>query len=128
VIISPFAAAAVSAMGFRFPFPRIFDRTVMVTLLGAMLIWSHAMGFTGLIREGFAAPRANWWRALIGLAIAVTAIAILFGLAFATGAGANVSFWRAPVFGPVRRMTALPALDIDMNQCFGRLRMRLCVM
>jgi membrane protease YdiL (CAAX protease family) len=92
VIISPFAAAAVSSMGFRFPFPRIFDRTVMFALLGAMLIWSHSMGFTGLIREGFAAPRANLWRALVGLAIAATAIAILFGLVFATGAGANVSF------------------------------------
>ena len=54
VIISPFAASAVAAMGFRFPFPRIFDRTVMVTLLAALLIWSRSMSFAALIRAGFA--------------------------------------------------------------------------
>ena len=64
-------------MGFHFPFPRIFDRTVMVTLLGALLIWSRSMGFAGLMREGFAAPRANLPRVLIGLAISLGAIAIL---------------------------------------------------
>jgi CAAX protease family protein len=92
VIISPFAASALAALGFRFPFPRIFDRTVMVTLLAAMLLWSRSMGFGVLIREGFAAPRANLLRFLIGLAIAVAAIAMLFALAFASGAGATVSY------------------------------------
>jgi membrane protease YdiL (CAAX protease family) len=92
VIISPFAASAVAALGFRFPFPRIFDRTVMVTLLAAMLLWSRSMGFGVLIREGFAAPRANLARFLIGLAIAVAAIAMLFALAFASGVGASVSY------------------------------------
>lgn len=90
-MLSPFAAAAVAAMGFRFPFPRIFDRTVMVTLLAAMLIRSRAMGFLALLREGFAAPRAHLSRALIGLAIALAAIAVLFALAFASSAGAAVS-------------------------------------
>ena len=56
VLISPAAADAVGAMGFRFPFPRIFDRTVMVTLLAAMLLGSRAMRFWPLIRTGFAAP------------------------------------------------------------------------
>jgi uncharacterized protein len=92
VIISPFAASAVAAMGFRFPFPRIFDRTVMVTLLAAMLLWSRSMGFGTLIREGFAAPRANLSRLVIGLAIAIIAIATLFAFAFASGAGATVSY------------------------------------
>jgi uncharacterized protein len=90
-IISPFVADAVAAMGFRFPFPRIFDRTVMVTLLAAMLVCSRSMGFPALMREGFAAPRANLSRLLSGLAIAVAAIAILFALAFASGAGADAS-------------------------------------
>ena len=58
-------------MGFRFPFPRIFDRTVMVTLLAAMLIGSRSMGFAALMRQGFAGPRANLPRALIGLAISL---------------------------------------------------------
>jgi uncharacterized protein len=79
-------------MGFRFPFPRIFDRTVMVTLLAATLFWSRSMSFSELMREGFAAPRANVSRLLNGLAIAVAAIAILFALAFASGAGAGVSY------------------------------------
>ncbi len=92
MIISPFAAMAVAAMGFRFPFPRIFDRTVMVTLFAAMLVWSRSMGFLTLMREGFAMPRANLSRLLIGLAIAATAIAILFTLAFASGSGAAVSY------------------------------------
>jgi hypothetical protein len=43
-------------------------------------------------------------------------------------AGANVSFWRAPVFAPVRMMTALPVPDIDLNQCLDRTRMPLSVM
>lgn len=90
-MLSPFAAAAVAALGFRFPFPRIFDRTVMVTLLAAMLCGSRSMGFGSLMREGFARPRANLPRALIGLAISLSAIALLFGLAYMGGAGASVS-------------------------------------
>jgi uncharacterized protein len=111
VVLSPFAAAAVAAMGFHFPFPRIFDRTVMVTLLAAMLIWSRSMGFAGLMREGFAAARANLPRVLLGLAISLGAIAVLFGLAYASGAGAAVSsgalIARALKF-------ALPALAIGI--------------
>jgi hypothetical protein len=87
-VLSPCAAAALAAMGFRFPFPRIFDRTVMVTLLAVMVIGSRSMGFGALMREGFAQPCANLRRALIGLAIALGAIALLFGLAYADGAGA----------------------------------------
>ncbi|HXR25885.1 MAG TPA: CPBP family intramembrane glutamic endopeptidase [Candidatus Binataceae bacterium] len=105
------AAAAVAAMGFRFPFPRIFDRTVMVTLLAAMLFGSRSMGFGALMREGFARPRENLMRALIGLAISLGAIAVLFGLAYANGAGAAVSIGalllRALKF-------ALPALAIGV--------------
>lgn len=91
VVLSPFAAAAVAALGLRFPFPRIFDRTVMVTLLAAMLMGSRSMKFGALMREGFAQPRTNLPRTAIGLAIALSAIALLFGLAYANGAGAAVS-------------------------------------
>ncbi len=80
-----------AALDFRFPFPRIFDRTVMVTRLAAMVIWSRSMGFGVLMREGFAKPRANLPRASIGLAISLSAIALLFGLAYASDAGASVS-------------------------------------
>jgi membrane protease YdiL (CAAX protease family) len=91
VVLSPLAAAGLAAMGLRFPFPRIFDRTVMVTLLAAMLIGSRSMRFGTLMRQGFARPRANLPRGLIGLAIALSAIALLFGLAYADGAGSAVS-------------------------------------
>jgi membrane protease YdiL (CAAX protease family) len=111
VMLSPLAAAAVAAMGFRFPFPRIFDRTVMVTLLAAMLIGSRSMGFGALMQEGFAKPRANLPHVLIGLAISLSAIALLFGLAYTSGAGAAVSIGallaRAIKF-------ALPALAIGV--------------
>ena len=86
VIIAPIAAAAVAAIGLRFPFPRIFDRTVMVTLLAAMLVWARPMGFLELLRDGFAAPRANLARGAGGLAIALAAIATLFAIAIASGA------------------------------------------
>jgi CAAX protease family protein len=87
VIISPIVAAAVPAMGFRFPFPRIFDRTVMVTLLAALLIWSRPLSFGALMRAGFAAPRANLARGALGIAIALAAIAALFAIALASSAG-----------------------------------------
>jgi membrane protease YdiL (CAAX protease family) len=110
-VLSPFAAAALAAMGFRFPFPRIFDRTVMVTLLAAMLIASRSMGFGALMRAGFAKPRANLARVSIGLAISMSAIALLFGLAIASRSGAPVSIGalllRALKF-------ALPALVIGV--------------
>jgi CAAX protease family protein len=91
VIISPIVAAAVAAMGFRFPFPRIFDRTVMVTLLAALLMWSRLLGFGALMRTGFAAPRANLARSALGIAIALAAIAALFAIALAQGPGSAVN-------------------------------------
>ena len=59
VMISPFAAAAVAALGLRFPFPRIFDRTVMVTLLAAMLIGSRSMEFCRIDARGLRRPRSK---------------------------------------------------------------------
>ena len=37
-LIAPFAAFALAAAGYRFPFPRIFDRTVMVTMAVMMML------------------------------------------------------------------------------------------
>lgn len=91
MIVAPFAAAGLAAAGFRFPFPRIFDRTVMVTLLAAMLFWSRTMDFAALVRDGFAAPLANLTRAVAGLAIAITAIGALFAIAIASGGGGTIS-------------------------------------
>src|SRR5690349_11411703 len=41
VIIAP--VVAVAAASFRFPFPRIFDRTVMVTLLASLLLFARRL-------------------------------------------------------------------------------------
>jgi membrane protease YdiL (CAAX protease family) len=74
-------------MGFRFPFPRIFDRTVMVTLLAALLMCSRAMGFGRLMRAGFAAPRANLKWVALGLGIALAAIAVLYAITLVSVGG-----------------------------------------
>ncbi len=74
VIIAPFAAAGVAAAGFRFPFPRIFDRTVMVTLLVALLCFARPLRLAELLRAGFARPRANLVRAGVGLLVALVAV------------------------------------------------------
>lgn len=81
VIISPLAAAAIAAVGFRFPFPRIFDRTVMATLAAALMLFARRLQVFELVRNGFAnslRPARQW---LDGFAIAIAAMAALFALA-----------------------------------------------
>jgi membrane protease YdiL (CAAX protease family) len=88
IIVAPLAAVAVSAAGWRFPFPRIFDRTVMATLLIAMLISWRDLNLISLLSRGFkhrAAPSIA--RAIRGFVVAMLAIAILFGLALEFGGG-----------------------------------------
>ncbi len=88
IIFAPLAAVAVSAMGWRYPFPRIFDRTVMGTLLIAMLFAARDLNLVALLSRGFkhsAAPSIA--RAIRGFAVALIAIAILFGLALSVGGG-----------------------------------------
>src|ERR1022692_2403555 len=94
VIVAPFAAAAVSAMGFRFPFPRIFDRTVMVI---AVITQARALRAIPLLRSGFAHPIRNLPRATRGFLIAIVAIALLVYLAAFMGAHASdtsADLWR----------------------------------
>jgi membrane protease YdiL (CAAX protease family) len=88
IIVAPLAAVAVSAMGWRFPFPRIFDRTVMASLLIVMLYAARDLDFVPLLRRGFRHPAApSIARAIRGFVVAMLAIAILFGLALAVGGG-----------------------------------------
>jgi membrane protease YdiL (CAAX protease family) len=81
VIIAPIAAAGLAAAGLRFPFPRIFDRTVMVTVGGALLWFARPLGLAELLRDGCADPLSNLRRALGGLALALAAMATLFAAA-----------------------------------------------
>ena len=88
IIFAPLAAVAVSALGWRYPFPRIFDRTVMGTLLIAMLFAARDLNLVALLSRGFKHPAAlSIARAIRGFAVAMIAIAILFGLALAVGGG-----------------------------------------
>jgi len=84
-LIAPFAAFALAAAGYRFPFPRIFDRTVMVTMAVMMTLWARQLGVVRLLRRGFARPLDNLGAALRGLLIAAAVIAILIALGFAFG-------------------------------------------
>ena len=88
IIFAPLAAVAVSAAGWHFPFPRIFDRTVMVSMLIVMLYAARDLNLVPLLRRGFIHPaRPSFMRALRGFLVAMIAIAILFGLALAVGSG-----------------------------------------
>jgi membrane protease YdiL (CAAX protease family) len=88
IVLAPIAAVAVSAAGWRFPFPRIFDRTVMATLLIAMLFAARELNLVSLLKSGFSHPAApSIGRAIRGFVVAMIAIAILFGLALSVGGG-----------------------------------------
>jgi membrane protease YdiL (CAAX protease family) len=95
VIIAPFAALAVAKAGFRIPFPRIFDRVVMLALLGIILYAARSLSLVALLRAGFKNPRAGAWRALFGFAAAIVVMAILFGAAYAMGAARDGAIARA---------------------------------
>jgi membrane protease YdiL (CAAX protease family) len=102
VIVAPLAAVAVAR--FHLPFPRIFDRVVMVTLLASMLLFAASFRLGELMRAGFASPLANLRGLLLGLALSLTAIAILFAIAVVIGAGHI-----APGAIAMRAITYIPA-------------------
>jgi membrane protease YdiL (CAAX protease family) len=88
IIFAPLAAVAVSAAGWHYPFPRIFDRTVMVSMLIVMLFAARDLNLVPLLKRGFSHPaRPSIVRAIRGFVVAMIAIAILFGLALAVGGG-----------------------------------------
>lgn len=95
VIVAPFAGLAVARAGFRIPFPRIFDRVVMIALFGVLLYAARALGLVALLREGFRRPRAGVSRAIFGFAVAIVVMAILFATAFALGAAREGAITRA---------------------------------
>ncbi len=88
-IVSPLAAAAVAAMGFHFPFPRIFDRTVMVLVAIALISQARQLRFVTLLRFGFHHPLRNLRRTTRGFLIAMVAISVLVYVAVMMGAHAD---------------------------------------
>ena len=97
VMIAPFAAIALAAARFSFPFPRIFDRVVMVTLLAALLMFARQLRLIQLLREGFGTNRGYMWQGLAGLGLAAGAVSTLFVLASLAG-------------GNIRRTEILPSV------------------
>jgi CAAX protease family protein len=98
VVLAPLAAWAVAAAGWRFPFPRIFDRTVMATLLIAILFSARDIKLVSLLKSGFVhLPGRSVRCAIRGFVIAMCAIAVLLALAAAVG-------------GRIGNMGALPEL------------------
>jgi len=84
-LIAPFAATAIAAAGYHFPFPRIFDRTVMLTLAVMLTLWARPLGIARRLRRGFARPLDNLGALLRGLLVAAAVIAILLTLGAAFG-------------------------------------------
>ena len=76
---------AVAWAGWRFPFPRIFDRVVMATLLIAILWTARDLNFVSLLRDGFKLPTRNWRKAIFGLAVSLCAMVLLFAFAYLLG-------------------------------------------
>jgi membrane protease YdiL (CAAX protease family) len=93
VVVAPIAALAVASAGWRFPFPRIFDRTVMATLFLAMLWAARDLKLAALLGHGFRHPaKESSVRVIRGLAVSFCTIAILFALALIVGGGGTGDF------------------------------------
>src|ERR1700745_3479062 len=84
-LIAPFFATALAAAGYRFPFPRIFDRTVMLTLAVMLMLWGRQLGVARLLRSWFGRPLGNLGKVLRGLLVAAAASGILLALGAAFG-------------------------------------------
>lgn len=81
VVLTPFASAGLALAGFHFPFPRIFDRVVMVAALGTLILFARRLRLFELVRSGFAEPRRHLRSLLIGFALALALMIGLFALA-----------------------------------------------
>jgi membrane protease YdiL (CAAX protease family) len=81
VVLSPFVAVAVARLGFHFPFPRIFDRVVMIALALVLILRAQNLKLGALLGAGFAAPVANFASTARGLLVAVGIMVVLFVVA-----------------------------------------------
>jgi membrane protease YdiL (CAAX protease family) len=77
-LIAPWVGTLVDVLGFRFPFPRIFDRVVMVALAVVMIRSARPLKLGARLKAGFANPVVNLGRIVRGFAIAVAAVTALW--------------------------------------------------
>jgi membrane protease YdiL (CAAX protease family) len=78
VVLAPFVAVAVARLGFHFPFPRIFDRVVMIGLVLVLILGAQDLKLVYLLRKGFAGPVANLALTARGLLVALGVMVVLF--------------------------------------------------
>lgn len=83
VVLAPFVAVAVAGLGFHFPFPRIFDRVVMIALALVLILWAQELKLVSLLRTGFAGPVVNFAFTARGLLVALGVMVVLFLVASA---------------------------------------------
>jgi membrane protease YdiL (CAAX protease family) len=81
VLTAPLAAYALAAAGLQFPFPRIFDRTVTITVAAALVLSARRLGLGRLLRDGFSASAGDLLKLLGGFAVAMVVMIVLFALA-----------------------------------------------
>lgn len=114
IIFAPLAAVAVSAAGWHYKFPRVFDRTVMATLLIAMLFAARDLNLVSLVKRGFSHPALpSIARAIRGFVVAMLAIAILFGLALGVGGGGAGNHGAAVAMIPKYFLSAIAIAFIE---------------
>ena len=78
VVLAPFVAVAVARLGFHFPFPRIFDRVVMIGLALVLILWAQDLKLVPLLRTGLARPVANFAFTARGFLVALGVMVVLF--------------------------------------------------
>jgi membrane protease YdiL (CAAX protease family) len=78
VVLAPFVAVVVARLGFHFPFPRVFDRVVMIGLVLVLILGAQDLKLVSLLRTGFAGPVENLSFTARGLVVALGVMVVLF--------------------------------------------------
>lgn len=94
-VVAPFVAPLVAAGGFHFPFPRILDRVVMVTMAVAIFCESRKLDLVRRLRRAFAQPWPNLIATGAGLTLGAAAVGFLWGLAWITAPAGAVTVHRS---------------------------------
>src|SRR6516162_7658193 len=76
--LAPLVGVAVARLGFHFPFPRIFDRVVMIGLVVVLILGAQDLKLVSLLRTGFAGPVENLSFTARGLVVALGVMVVLF--------------------------------------------------
>lgn len=113
VIVAPIAGAVVAMLGYRIPFPRIFDRTMMATVLVALVWRGASLRFIALLAKGFRNPGLNWTRAIKGLIVSIAIVAILGALAVMLGGTASGALGDAAARVPKYLLSAIVIAIIE---------------